>query len=171
MSSTRPTSAHRAIKVEETSHDEHTSISMLPDQFPTRKRACSRSIASAPATAMPTSSAGVKEEEMPASLNSSGARAPTQVEYERLQQLLEESYLFREQVVEENQRLLARLHITRCELFKLRSFVDFAANKIHQQAGRRFRGIDSDSEDEDDLEDSKSIHEDMEDSKPVYEHM
>jgi hypothetical protein len=63
--------------------------------------------------------------------------------------------------MEENQRLSTRLHITRGELFKLHSFVDFAANKIHHQAGHRFRGIDSDSEDENDLQDSKSIDEDM----------
>ncbi|KAF8208122.1 hypothetical protein K438DRAFT_1754863 [Mycena galopus ATCC 62051] len=161
MSSTRPMSTDRAIKVEEAFHHEHTSTPMLPNNFSTRKCARLGSMASVSATAVSTSSARVKEEEASASLNHAGTRAPTLAEYQRLQQLLAESYLFREQVMEENQRLSTRLRITRRELFRLCSFADFAANKIHQQAGHRFRGIDSDSEDDDVLEDSKSIDEEV----------
>jgi hypothetical protein len=85
----------------------------------------------------------------------------THTEYRRLQLLLEESYLFREQVIEENERLRDQLHTTRRELFKLRAFTDFATRKLQQQATRRFHGIDSDSASGDELEDSKSMDEDM----------
>lgn len=69
--------------------------------------------------------------------------------------------MFREQVIEENQRLVDQLHTTRRELFKLRGFMDFAARKLLKQATRRLNGIDSDNASEDELEDSKSMDEDV----------
>jgi hypothetical protein len=95
------------------------------------------------------------------SLNAQTPLTHTRVEYELLQRLLEESYLFREQIIEENQRLLDWLRTTRRELFKLRGFMDIAARKLHQQATRRFDGIDSDNGSDDELEDSKSAGEDV----------
>ncbi|KAJ7846069.1 hypothetical protein B0H14DRAFT_2584357 [Mycena olivaceomarginata] len=162
MSSTRHTNPDRGVKVKETPHNENKSNSIISDKIPPRKRARSRSIVSGAATVTHASSGLVKEEEMPGLLNIGGARTPlthTRAEYKRLQRLLEESYLFREQVIEENQRMCDQLHTARRELFKLHGFMDFAARKLHQQATHRFRGIDSDSEDE--LEDSKSVDEDV----------
>ncbi|KAF7347279.1 hypothetical protein MVEN_01483000 [Mycena venus] len=147
MSSTRQTNPDRGVK-----------------RGSPGKHARSRSITNEAATAKHTSSGRVKEEEMPGPFITDGAHMPlthTRIEYEHLQRLLEESYLFREQVIEENQRLLDQLHTTRHELFKLRAFTDFAARKLQQQATRRFHGIDSDSGSGDELEDSKSVDEDM----------
>ncbi len=63
--------------------------------------------------------------------------------------------------MEENRRLVDQLHTTRRELVKLRVFMDFVAGKLHQQATRRFHGIDSDNDSEGELEDSKSMDEDV----------
>ncbi|KAJ7819240.1 hypothetical protein B0H13DRAFT_2453444 [Mycena leptocephala] len=164
MSLTRHTSPDHIFKLEETQHNENTHNSIISDNVPPRKRARSHSIESrAPqaAAVLHTSFGHVKEEEIPGSLNAQTPLTHTRVEYELLQRLLEESYLFREQVIEENQRLLDRLRTTRRELFKLRGFMDITARKLHQQATRRFDGIDSDNGSDDELEDSKSAGEDV----------
>jgi hypothetical protein len=67
----------------------------------------------------------------------------TDADYEQLQQLLEVAFRTQEAVMEHNIALAAELRTTCRELHKLRAFIEFASNKLFQQATCQFRGIDS----------------------------
>ncbi|KAJ7270585.1 hypothetical protein B0H12DRAFT_1229090 [Mycena haematopus] len=152
MSSTRQTLSDQPIKVEDHLEDKNTEV--LMDSA--RKRARRDSSASERKADAPS---GDIEEGTPV-LSSIDPHPPltshTHADYEYLQRLLQESYLFREAVIEQNRSLASQLRTNRRELHRLRSFVDFAANKLHEQATRRFCSIDSDTASEDELEVSKS---------------
>lgn len=92
----------------------------------------------------------------PGLLNIGDTPSYTNGEYENLQRLLHEPYLMWEAIIEQNRSLVVQLRTTRCELHNLRSFMEFAGKKLNEQAMRCFRGIDSDTASEDELEDSKS---------------
>ncbi|KAJ7749167.1 hypothetical protein B0H16DRAFT_1461331 [Mycena metata] len=72
---------------------------------------------------------------------------------------LKQAIIMKEHLVTENLRLVAELRRTRRELHNLRDVMDCAGQKLQEQAGRRFRGIDSDSASEDNLEESTSDNE------------
>ncbi|KAJ6593781.1 hypothetical protein B0H19DRAFT_1246532 [Mycena capillaripes] len=83
----------------------------------------------------------------------------THADYKRLRLLYRESLLMREAISEEKNRLVAELRRTRRELHNLRGMVTFVGLKLQDEAARRFRGIDSDTASEDELEDSISDEE------------
>ncbi|KAJ7861105.1 hypothetical protein B0H14DRAFT_3863575 [Mycena olivaceomarginata] len=166
MSLTRHMTPDHTIKVEEDTRSLTEGNTTISDVNPPRKRARPRSITgltAADTEARTTSSERVKEEELPSlpdMLECGSSQTHTDADYERLQQLLEAAFRTREAVME-HIALAAELRTTRRELHKLRAFTEFASNKLFQQATRRFRGIDSDTASEDELEDSKSEEEDM----------
>ncbi|KAJ7671053.1 hypothetical protein B0H14DRAFT_3909428 [Mycena olivaceomarginata] len=115
MSSTRDTNPDHRVKAEDIPPNENTRKTVISGEVVPRKRARLRSITNEAATAKHTSAGRVKEEEMPGPSIFNGAQMPlthTHTEYRHLQLLLEESYLFREQVIEENERLRDQLHTT-----------------------------------------------------------
>ncbi|KAJ7301701.1 hypothetical protein DFH08DRAFT_827321 [Mycena albidolilacea] len=166
MSLARHTAPDRTIKVEEdtrSSNDGNLNISTVDHS---QKCACPHSITRTTAADMEAhtaSSEHVKEEKMlslPDMWERGSSPTHTEANYEQLQQLLEAAFRTWEAVMEQNIALAAELRRTRCELHNLRAFTEFAGNKLFEQATRRFRGIDSDTVSEDELEDSKS-EEDM----------
>ena len=59
-------------------------------------------------------------------------------------------------IIEQNHSLAAELRRTRHQLHRLRAMMDIAGYKLQEEAARRFRGIDSDTASEDELEDLDS---------------
>ncbi|KAJ7853286.1 hypothetical protein B0H14DRAFT_3450272 [Mycena olivaceomarginata] len=164
MSPTRHTSPNHPVKAEEHPGSDSTLDQAGSDVKPHRKRARQGSMTAAEHASF---SGRVKEEDISGSPNRCDANSElpstscthTDAEYERLQELLEAAFRTREIVMEQNIALAAELRKTRRALHNLRAFTEFASNKLYEQATRRFRGIDSDTASEDDLESSKSDEE------------
>ncbi|KAJ7824157.1 hypothetical protein B0H14DRAFT_3469523 [Mycena olivaceomarginata] len=167
MSLTRHMTPDHTIKVEEDTRSLTKGNTTISDVNPPRKCARPRSITglmAADTEAHTTSSEHVKEEELlslPDMLKCGSSQTHTDADYERLQQLLEAAFRTWEAVMKHNIALAAELRTTCCELHKLHAFMEFASNKLFQQATHQFCGIDSDTASEDKLEDSKSEEEDM----------
>jgi hypothetical protein len=97
----------------------------------------------------------------PAQLNTCDHCSPESLarrgyESQRLRDILAEAILMKDAIIEQNESLAAELRRTRHQLHQMRSFMDFAAGKLQEAAARRFRGIDSDTASEGELEDPES---------------
>ncbi|KAF8207772.1 hypothetical protein K438DRAFT_2013218 [Mycena galopus ATCC 62051] len=167
MSLMRHTTPNHNVKLEDQSGSIVVQESTISDVKASRKRArCGSTTSMVTAEARTASLRRVKEEDFSDLTDIRNAdvlstsHTHTNADYERLQELLDESYRTREGVIEQNASLVAELRTTRGELHKLRAFTEFASNKLYEQARLRFRRIDSDTASEDELEDSRS-EEDM----------
>ncbi|KAJ7851905.1 hypothetical protein B0H14DRAFT_2581138 [Mycena olivaceomarginata] len=74
-------------------------------------------------------------------------------EHERLRRILEEVILMKDAIIEQNESLASELRRTRHELHRMRTMMGSAGRQLQEEAARRFRGIDSDTASEDELED------------------
>ncbi|KAK7042763.1 hypothetical protein R3P38DRAFT_2892107 [Favolaschia claudopus] len=145
MSSTRQGSPHLQIKAEGDGEKENRVPSIYSTQESARKRVRVDSDAGA------TDGKLTRKDKVPVPLNTSaGPRqltlTHTLADFRRLQQLLEDSFVFREELNDENLRLRNKLQTTRRELRKMRAIMEMAAQNLHNQASRRVRGVDSDDE-------------------------
>ncbi|KAJ7937496.1 hypothetical protein B0H13DRAFT_2302660 [Mycena leptocephala] len=132
MSLTRRTDPDQHVKVEDPVYEENIRDLTNSTMNPPRKHAREGSITGATAPEAVTLSGQVKDEEVTGPSSIRDPRSPLTPPTPR------------------------GLRTTRRELHSLRSFMEFAGKKLHDQAMRRFRGIDSDTASEGDLEDSKS---------------
>jgi hypothetical protein len=74
-------------------------------------------------------------------------------EGERLLAVLKEAILMKDAIIEQNESLASELRRTRHELHRMRTLMGSAGIQLQEEAARRFRGIDSDTASEDELED------------------
>ncbi|KAJ6561604.1 hypothetical protein B0H19DRAFT_1142189 [Mycena capillaripes] len=162
MSSTRQALPEQTIKVEEPLPQLNSPEPMCSDNIP-RKRV--REDIDANGALQSTSSGRVKVEEVSGLARTcdrctkQSARRGAHEERERLRNILKEAILMKEAIIEQNNSLRSELRRTRHELHRMWRMMDFAGVQLQEEAARRFRGIDSDTASEDELEDPESERE------------
>ncbi|KAJ6582261.1 hypothetical protein B0H19DRAFT_1117860 [Mycena capillaripes] len=157
MSSTRQALSKQTIKVEEPLPQLNNPEPARSDNIP-RKRV--REDIDGNDALQSTSSGRVKVEEV-SGLARTCDRCTKQSarafeEREKLRNILKEAILMKEAIIEQNDSLRSELRCTRHELHRMRRMMDFAGVQLQEEAARRFRGIDSDTASEDELEDPES---------------
>jgi hypothetical protein len=73
-------------------------------------------------------------------------------EREQLQSILREAILIKDAIIEQNQSLASELRRIHCDLHRMWTMMGSAGWQLQAEAVRRFRGIDSDTASEDELE-------------------
>ncbi|KAF8143178.1 hypothetical protein K438DRAFT_651240 [Mycena galopus ATCC 62051] len=157
MSSTRHVPPEPTIKVEQPLIQLDTLESASSDSQIPRKRARGHSEMNDTEETKSSASGRVKAEEVsgfPKTCDHCSKLTPrAHDERERLRAILQDAILMKDAIIEQNQSLVSELRRTRHELHRMRMLMESAGKQLQEEAARRFRGIDSDTASEDELED------------------
>ncbi|KAJ7849402.1 hypothetical protein B0H14DRAFT_3452535 [Mycena olivaceomarginata] len=157
MSSTRHVPPEPTIKVEQPLIQLDTLDSASSDSHIPRKRARGASEMNDTKKTKSSASGRVKAEEVagvPKTCDHcSKSTARGREEGERRLAILKEAILMKDAIIEQNESLASELRRTRHELHRMRTLMGSAGIQLQEEAARRFRGIDSDTASEDELED------------------